>query len=574
MSFRSRLFVAFVALSIGATSLLGVWAYRSSTHAVQREATRAVGIIADARRQTLRSMVAAHRARVVNFLSTALAVCAYSGSDSTSCLRRAVSGFAASEGATAVTLRRGQEAVSVGEQADLPELGASTAQPASFAVDRSGGRRLIVREEVEDGSLIMQLPLDSIDQVFLDRGGLGQSGETFLADSNGVFLTPPRHASHSRSSHPIAALPMQRCLAGEDGEARAPDYRGVQVIHGFRSLPELGACIMAHIEPREVMGAAHKLGWQIAAGSILLALLAAAASSLLARTITRPISRLSAAAEALRNCEFDCFACVGCSLTVEGPPEMRAFADTFTSMARTVSQSRRALEESLRAREDLLAVVSHDLRSPLAAITLQAEMLERTLGKTDATPGATVKLQKIRQSAKRMQRLVTDLLDAASIERGTLAVDLEPRDPAPLAREAVDMMQTLASERCVTLKLQLPACTSAVLCDEHRILQLLANLIGNAIKFTPPGGTVVLEAKPLGGQLELSIADDGQGIPAESLPHLFDRYWHTSRRSGGGSGLGLFIAKGIVEAHGAQLRVESTPGKGSRFSFDLPIADT
>lgn len=572
MSFRSRLFVALAALSVGATSLLGLWAYRSSTRAVEREAMRAVSTTADVHREALRTMISAQRSHVTNFLSTALAVCAYSGGDSTACLRRAASGFAASEGASAVTVRRGQEEVSVGQPP--PALGASTNRPVSFERDRAGRPMLMIRAKEEDASIVVQLPLDRIDQLFRDRHGLGSSGETFLVDSRGLFLTPPRYTAHSRASHPIDTRPMARCLAGEDGEMRAPDYRGVQVIHGFRSLPELGACIMAHIEPRDVMGAAHKLGWQIATASIVLALLAAAASSLLARTITRPISALSAAAEGLRRCAFDCSGCAGCSpICVGGPPEIRMFAETFTSMAQTVSQSRRGLEEAVRAREDLLAVVSHDLRSPLTAITLQADMLRRGLGDTEAAQGTTAKLEKIRQNAKRMQRLVADLLDAASIERGTLSVDLRLCDPTPIFRETLDIMQALAAERGVTLRSQLSERMPAVRCDEHRVLQVLANLVGNAIKFTPPGRTVLVEAKPTDRSLRLSVADEGPGIPLDSLPHLFERYWHTSHRSGGGSGLGLFIAKGIVDAHGAQLRVESTPGKGSRFSFDLPIVD-
>lgn len=584
MSLRSRLswvplqiriFIALVVLSLGATALCGAWAYRSSTRAVEREAMRSVGILADARRQTLRAILDRQQMRAQEFLSSAgLASCG-----SSACLRGQLEVLARSERADDAVLQRGTRTVFVGRPEGHTEMQAAAETPAppiTLAIDEAGRRYETIRAQSDSTSLAMRLPLDPIDALFLDRRGLGASGEAFLADARGMFLTPSRHAEHAPGhfglSHPIDSRPMQACLAGVDGEMRAPDYRGEDVIHGFRGLPELGgACIMAHVESSEVFAAARRLRWHIVAAIGVLGFLAVIASRLMATAITRPISRLSAAAEVLGRGRFDCSVRAAPAVDVGGPPEIRAFAGIFSSMSRAIMESRCDLEQAVRAREDLLAIVSHDLKNPVAAITLQTGLLRRAAARGGAVPDIDVKLERIGRTAERMKCLITDLQDAASIERGTLSVDVQPHDCSAILRESIESMQPIAAEKGVTLRPELAVALPAILCDECRILQVLGNLVGNAIKFSPAGSTVVVRARVVDAKLEISVIDEGPGIAADALPNLFSPYWHTARKSGGGTGLGLYIAKGILDAHRAALRVESAPGKGSRFFFDLSV---
>jgi signal transduction histidine kinase len=235
--------------------------------------------------------------------------------------------------------------------------------------------------------------------------------------------------------------------------------------------------------------------------------------------------------------------------------------------ARLYEQARRATV----ARDNLLAVVSHDLKNPLGTILMDLEMLAP---RGDQAPGDDVRrhLQRIGRSAQRMHRLIADLLDTASIEAGRFSVSPERLELAPALAETLDLVQPLAARKQLALASEVPERLPAVLADPGRIQQVLLNLLGNAIKFTPEGGRITVRAEVAGDRAILSVTDTGPGIAAEELPHLFERFWQARRTARLGTGLGLFIARGIVEAHGGTLWVESQPGEGSRFTFTLPRA--
>ncbi|SEN28722.1 Signal transduction histidine kinase [Stigmatella aurantiaca] len=234
----------------------------------------------------------------------------------------------------------------------------------------------------------------------------------------------------------------------------------------------------------------------------------------------------------------------------------------------------RFLEESRRAtrlREDMLAVVSHDLRSPLTAIRTSAELLQRI--PLDGEPLARVrkKADAIRRSADQMNRLIDDLLDLASIDAGTLSIQPHPQRVEELVHDAREVFEPQAAEKGVQLAFEVEP-GLILTCDKERILQALGNLLTNAIKFTPPEGSILLQAKTEEGtgHIRFSVADTGPGIPPAAQPHIFDRYWHEAQHKREGHGLGLSIAKGIVESHGGQIRLERTSGEGSTLSFSLP----
>jgi signal transduction histidine kinase len=228
-------------------------------------------------------------------------------------------------------------------------------------------------------------------------------------------------------------------------------------------------------------------------------------------------------------------------------------------------------QRATRARQDLLAVVSHDLRNPLGSILMSIALLLE-LPESEDRGSSRKHLQRIERGAQRMNRLIQDLLDTASIEGGHLSVAPDRLGIAALVGEALEALQSIAESKSLRLKGELPTELPAICADTSRLQQVLANLLGNAIKFTPAGGTVTVRAQPSGDMVTFSVTDTGSGIAKSDLPHVFDRFWQATRTARLGTGLGLFIAKGIVEAHGGTIWVESKLGEGSTFFFTLPVA--
>jgi signal transduction histidine kinase len=240
---------------------------------------------------------------------------------------------------------------------------------------------------------------------------------------------------------------------------------------------------------------------------------------------------------------------------------------------RAQEASRQAAEQAERAahaRDDLLAIVSHDLKNPLSIILLQIDMMAKAGG--DDRRRSKTNLQAIQRAARRMDHLIQDLLDTASIEAGKLSVEPRPLEVAPLVAEVLDAMKPLAASKGLQLDNKIPTDLPEVLADAARLQQVFTNLLGNAIKFTPPGGTITIRAEATAETVQFSVADTGPGIAAEDLPHLFDRFWQAQRTARMGTGLGLAIVQGIVVAHGGRIWAESKVGAGSAFFFTLPVA--
>ncbi len=231
----------------------------------------------------------------------------------------------------------------------------------------------------------------------------------------------------------------------------------------------------------------------------------------------------------------------------------------------------REAQEAARQREQVLAVVSHDLRNPLGAVQMAgAMMLARAHELGDARLTRHVEI--VQRNASRMGTLIDDLLDMATVQAGRLAVDVKPETAASLVDEALTMQAPLASEKGVALAVDCHVGAEQVLCDRARVDQVFANLVGNAIKFCRRGDEVTVRAARRDGEVLFAVADTGPGIPAESLGHIFDPYWTSARDGSQGTGLGLFIANGIVHAHGGRMWAESVPGSGATFYFTLPVA--
>ena len=248
------------------------------------------------------------------------------------------------------------------------------------------------------------------------------------------------------------------------------------------------------------------------------------------------------------------------------------FAEDLARLAALALDNARlhdAVRASLRSREEMVSVVSHDLRNPVAAVKMLGRSLLRD--SESENPQARENLALICQAAEQMDALIRDLLDLSRLDAGRLQVAPTPEDPSALLTDSLQTLKPLVAEKGIALDVQIESGLPKVMADRERIQQTLSNLVGNAIKFSPKGSKIAVVARKDTDGVQISVVDRGTGIAADQLPLVFDRYWQSSRTDRQGAGLGLAIAKGIVEAHGGRIWIDSAAGEGTTASFILPI---
>jgi signal transduction histidine kinase len=228
-------------------------------------------------------------------------------------------------------------------------------------------------------------------------------------------------------------------------------------------------------------------------------------------------------------------------------------------------------DDAVATRDEFLGAVSHELRNMLASMVGFAGLIAKAVSKEDHVDHVLMHAERIQRSGARMNRLIGDLVDVASIEAGVLAVSREVGDPAHVVTEAVDSFQARAAESGVSLVLDIVQPASPAAFDPARILQVLTNLLGNAMKFTPPSGRIVVRVERIADDLRFSVSDTGVGICSEDLDAVFERFHQVTTKDRHGVRLGLYISKCIVQGHGGRIWAESRIGEGSTFSFTLPI---
>jgi signal transduction histidine kinase len=204
-------------------------------------------------------------------------------------------------------------------------------------------------------------------------------------------------------------------------------------------------------------------------------------------------------------------------------------------------------------------------------VLMGATLLPDQCEDPDRAPARRRTLDMITRSVTQMDRLIKDLLDMSSIDAGHLALDRQPHPLGSIVEDTLETLRPLAARKSLRFEALAPAEEIVLVCDRWRVMQVLSNLIGNAIKFTPEGGAIVFRAERVEPGVRFSITDDGPGIESDRLPHVFERYWQADETATKGTGLGLYICKGIAEAHGGAVGVESEVGRGSTFFFYLPL---
>lgn len=303
---------------------------------------------------------------------------------------------------------------------------------------------------------------------------------------------------------------------------------------------------------------------QAVGGAVLLAvaasvLVAFAVAAFVARRIVEPVELMRQAARRIASGRYEE------RVPVQSADELGELAEQFNRMAAS-------LQRLERLRRDLVADVAHELRTPLTGLSGSLEGLLD--GVLEPTPEL---LARMRREVRRLERLVEDLQELSRVEAGQLSLRRRPVSVGESLEPVLARLGPQFREKGVQLVVEVPRSLPRVLADPDRIGQVLTNLLGNALQYTPAGGRVVVRAWATEGEVAVSVADTGIGIPSEHLPFVFDRFYRVDRsrsRAGGGAGIGLTIAKGLVELHGGRIWAESPgAGQGSTFTFTLPAVD-
>jgi signal transduction histidine kinase len=292
-------------------------------------------------------------------------------------------------------------------------------------------------------------------------------------------------------------------------------------------------------------------------------------AAVLARRFTTPLRRLTDAARGLA--EGDLSRRVSTEHIETSPAELTELSRQFNAMAEQLEESVSIIRRDRDRSRDFLADVSHELRTPIAALRTFNELLKEQAG---SDPAARAEfLESSGQQIDRLDWLAQNLLELSKLDSGLVLLDLRPDDLRASIESSMEQAEATAKRRGIDVRLSLPDAPLRIRHDPLRIGQVVANLVGNAVKFTPPGGSVSVAVRPHPAGAEIEVADTGVGIDAAELPRIFERFYRGSRANearGSGSGLGLAIVRSIVDMHGGTVTVESSLGRGSRFTVVLP----
>jgi signal transduction histidine kinase len=437
--------------------------------------------------------------------------------------------------------------------ADLVRLFVDNAPTRGPAIDEDGTVNPVVESLLQD-ERVHELIADRAAQadVVIQLGRTETTGEVnrFVPAANGTIFMP-------RRAPPMAGQ------SRESGESGTDWFAGGAVDEQYTVQVTL-----ADPYTFRATTIANVTGLLLAVGLFALGL-AVVVSAALARRFTTPLRQLTDAASALA--EGDLTRRVPASQIRASSSELGELATQFNTMADRLAESVELIRRDRDRSRDFLADVSHELRTPLAALRTFNQLLMERAG--DDPEARAEFLESSASQIERLDWLAQNLLELSKLDSGLVLLDLRPEDLRAAVESATHQHDALAARRGVTVELDLPATPIRIRHDPPRIGQVVANLVGNAVKFTPRGGSVTVSVHTTREGARIDVVDTGVGIDATELPHIFERFYRGSRAHearGSGSGLGLAIVRSIVDIHGGTVAVESAPGAGSRFTVQLP----
>ena len=445
------------------------------------------------------------------------------------------------------------------QREDLTARSLGVAQYVALVAEGASGLRPVVDETgVLDPAVVVELRRTSQQRILADRLGkadvrirLGTArGDAFLPASNGEF----------------AALLETGALVGQTREPITSDAITYTVTGTL--LPYVVEVMLANPYTYRATAIATTTGLLAIIGVVALAVSVVAAAAL-ARRFTTPLRRLTEASRGLA--EGDLARRVPTDAASSGSLELTELALQFNAMADRVQESVEIIRHDRDRSRDFLADVSHELRTPIAALRTFNELLQERAGED---PDARVEfLEASGVQLERLDWLAQNLLELSKLDSGLVLLDLRPDDLRATAEQAVEQAEPAARRRGVAIAIHLPEQALRIRHDPVRVGQVVANLVGNAIKFTPRGGRIGVDVAGTADGARIVVEDTGVGIAPDELPRVFDRFYRGTRANearGSGSGLGLAIVRSIVEMHGGAVAVESRLGAGSTFTVTLP----
>jgi signal transduction histidine kinase len=452
-------------------------------------------------------------------------------------------------------------------------------EPADGALAAFGAAPVAAAPPDQDtllGVLLIEVSPGELDDMMTDRTGLKNTGETYLIGPRLRMRTESRFPSRAvRMETVIDTEAARRAIAGETGTIEQKDYRGDPVLASFAPLDRRGVRwgLIAEMDLDEVLAPARVLRIRIL--QVLVAALVTGGLLLvvvLRRVVLRPVERLASAASSAEEGNLDQ------PIEVTSTDEIGQLQRTFAKMIRAIRASRLDLEtkydelrrlESLR--DSLTHMIVHDLRSPVTSVMGYLDLLR--LEGHFLRPEAQSIIHEAYDGASDMSEMIGSLLDVSRLESGEMPLDRRQNELPGIVARAVRSIGGLATRRRIALSW--PDGPLQASCDAHLIQRVIVNLLGNALKFTPPSGSISLTVRLAAGRPRIEVSDTGPGIPPEFLPRVFDKFTQAAagvERKQHSSGLGLAFCKLAVEAHGGTIGVSSRPGGGSTFWFELPAS--
>jgi len=577
LSLRTQLLITFVWSIVVAVVALTTIAYRTQTANLQRDAQQRVLTAAENRAQAISRLVDEQRQRASGFLTAVTALCGEVGPErrvswELGCAQQALKELRATERASGALLTQGTQRIasSSGTQIDTAAPIGSRAR----LFETPDGMSYVVGAANEHSSLRLQYALSDLFPLFDQSGTLGQNGEVFFRTADGALLTPGRFTS-SDGTAPRVSGDADRGCAARPTNFIANDYRGVSAFHGVYPVTAFStpACVDAHVSYAEALAPAGVLLHDLVVPGTIFAVIAMLMAMLASHGMTSPLRRLAASARALAAGDFSR------PLPVGGPSEVRKLARSFSAMTQALGEqmareqtARKEAEAANRAKDEFLAVLSHELRTPLTATLGWTHLLR--MGHLDAGR-ADRALEAIERSTITQSRLIEDLLDVSRFIAGRLELQTTAVSLAEPVRLALEGARPAAEDKAIMLQTVCDA-SPLVIGDPLRLQQIVMNLLTNAVKFTPTGGTVTVTLREVEGHAELSVTDTGIGIAQDFLPHVFEQFRQAdggSSRLHGGLGLGLAIVRHLVDRHGGTVQATSQGrGLGATFTVRLPVA--